>query len=453
MPMAKKELDILNGSIWDKLLMIAIPIALGSILQQLFNSVDVAVVGRFCGTEALAAVGSNGSVINLIITLFVGLSVGSNAVISKLLGKKDDKGVSDAVHTSILVAVLSGLGLSLFGITFARPILELMSAPKEVIDLAAKYMKIYFVGMPVIMLYNFASAILRSKGDTKRPLVIMAVAGVVNAVLNVILVCYFHMDVDGVAIATVVANIISSFTLVWLLTKEKGALKLDLRKLRINKNTLAEMAKVGIPAGIQGMLFSISNVLIQSSMNTLGAQTVAASAAALNFEFISYFIINAFSMAAVTFIAQNYGAGKLRRCREVVRLTLTMAGVITVITSALLVGFGRKLLLVFTTDANVIEIAMIRMKFIISFEIINVFMDGLSGCLRGFGYSAVPAAICVFGVCVVRLIWIFTVFVKYPTFTTLMAIFPISWGITATFIIISYFVVIKRIRKQLVEGR
>lgn len=451
--MKQKELDMLSGSIWDKLLMIAIPIAIGSILQQLFNSVDVAVVGRFCGTEALAAVGSNGSVINLIITLFVGLSVGSNAVISKLLGKKDEKSVSDAVHTSIFVAIVSGFVLSVFGITFARPILELMSAPKEVIDLATKYMRIYFAGMPVIMLYNFSSAILRSKGDTKRPLIIMAIAGVINAILNVILVYYFKMDVDGVAIATVTANAISSFTLVWLLTKEEGALKLDLRHLRINKTILKEMAKVGIPAGIQGMLFSISNVVIQSSMNTLGAQTVAASAAAINYEFISYFTINAFSMAAVTFIAQNYGAGKLHRCREVVRLTLTMSSIITIVISTVLVGFGRKLLLVFTVDPNVIEIAMIRMKYIISFEIINVFMDGLSGCLRGFGYSAVPAAICVFGVCVVRLIWIFTVFVKYPSFETLMAIFPISWGITTTFIIISYFIVINRIRNKIVLSR
>ena len=451
--MKQKELDMLSGSIWDKLLMIAIPIAIGSILQQLFNSVDVAVVGRFCGTEALAAVGSNGSVINLIITLFVGLSVGSNAVISKLLGKKDEKSVSDAVHTSIFVAIVSGFVLSIFGIIFARPILELMSAPKEVIDLATKYMRIYFGGMPVIMLYNFSSAILRSKGDTKRPLIIMAIAGVINAILNVILVYYFKMDVDGVAIATVTANAISSFTLVWLLTKEEGALKLDLRHLRINKTILKEMAKVGIPAGIQGMLFSISNVVIQSSMNTLGAQTVAASAAAINYEFISYFTINAFSMAAVTFIAQNYGAGKLHRCREVVRLTLTMSSIITIVISTVLVGFGRKLLLVFTVDPNVIEIAMIRMKYIISFEIINVFMDGLSGCLRGFGYSAVPAAICVFGVCVVRLIWIFTVFVKYPSFETLMAIFPISWGITTTFIIISYFIVINRIRNKIVLSR
>lgn len=451
--MKQKELDMLSGSIWDKLLMIAIPIAIGSILQQLFNSVDVAVVGRFCGTEALAAVGSNGSVINLIITLFVGLSVGSNAVISKLLGKKDEKSVSDAVHTSIFVAIVSGFVLSIFGIIFARPILELMSAPKEVIDLATKYMRIYFAGMPVIMLYNFSSAILRSKGDTKRPLIIMAIAGVINAILNVILVYYFKMDVDGVAIATVTANAISSFTLVWLLTKEEGALKLDLRHLRINKTILKEMAKVGIPAGIQGMLFSISNVVIQSSMNTLGAQTVAASAAAINYEFISYFTINAFSMAAVTFIAQNYGAGKLHRCREVVRLTLTMSSIITIVISTVLVGFGRKLLLVFTVDPNVIEIAMIRMKYIISFEIINVFMDGLSGCLRGFGYSAVPAAICVFGVCVVRLIWIFTVFVKYPSFETLMAIFPISWGITTTFIIISYFIVINRIRNKIVLSR
>ena len=307
--------------------------------------------------------------------------------------------------------------------------------------------------MPLIMLYNFTSAILRSKGDTKRPLVVMAIAGIVNVVLNLVFVLRFGMSVDGVAYATVAANSISSFTLLWLLTREEGALKFSFSKLKIDGNSLKEMAKVGIPAGLQGMLFSVSNVLIQYSMNKLGSTVVAGSSAAINFEFISYFIINSFSLAAVTFIAQNYGAGKLHRCRRVVRLCLLMAGIVTVIVSALLVGFSRNILRIFTSDLDVVEIAVIRIKYIIAFEIINVFMDVLSGALRGFGYSAVPAAICVFGVCVVRLIWIFTVFVKYPNFNTLMAIFPISWGITALFIGISYYAVIKRIKRKIFTAR
>lgn len=307
----KKQIDMLNGSIWDKLLLFALPLAASSILQQLFNAADVAVVGNFAGGEALAAVGANGSVINLLVNLFVGLSIGTNVVVASFIGQKDDKRTNQAVHTSILLSMISGLVLLVVGILFARPILELMSTPEDIIDLATLYLQIYFAGMPFIMLYNFTSAILRSKGDTKRPLLSLLVSGVINVILNLFFVIVCHMSVEGVAIATVISNIISSLMLIYFLMHETDALKVELKKLCIHKDILLKVAKIGVPAGLQSTVFSISNVIIQTALNALGSAAVAASAAALNYEYFTYFVISAFSQAAVTFIGQNYAAKKI----------------------------------------------------------------------------------------------------------------------------------------------
>ena len=279
----KKQIDMLNGSIWDKLLLFALPLAASSILQQLFNAADVAVVGNFAGGEALAAVGANGSVINLLVNLFVGLSIGTNVVVASFIGQKDDKRTSQAVHTSILLSMISGLVLLVVGILFARPILELMSTPEDIIDLATLYLQIYFAGMPFIMLYNFTSAILRSKGDTKRSLLSLLVSGVINVILNLFFVIVCHMSVEGVAIATVISNIISSLMLMYFLMHETDALKVELKKLCIHKDILLKVAKIGVPAGLQSTVFSISNVIIQTALNALGSAAVAASAAALNY--------------------------------------------------------------------------------------------------------------------------------------------------------------------------
>ena len=395
----KKQIDMLNGSIWDKLLLFALPLAASSILQQLFNAADVAVVGNFAGGEALAAVGANGSVINLLVNLFVGLSIGTNVVVASFIGQKDDKRTNQAVHTSILLSMISGLVLLVVGILFARPILELMSTPEDIIDLATLYLQIYFAGMPFIMLYNFTSAILRSKGDTKRPLLSLLVSGVINVILNLFFVIVCHMSVEGVAIATVISNIISSLMLIYFLMHETDALKVELKKLCIHKDILLKVAKIGVPAGLQSTVFSISNVIIQTALNALGSAAVAASAAALNYEYFTYFVISAFSQAAVTFIGQNYAAKKYQRCKDITKWTILLSSLSTLFVSFAFIFFHEFCISFFTSDLQIANLAYTRMYIVLSFQIINMVIELLSGFLRGIGYSSIPALICVLGIC------------------------------------------------------
>lgn len=441
-----REIDILNGSLIDKIILFALPLAASSILQQLFNSADVAVVGKFAGSEALAAVGANGAVINLLVNLFVGLSVGANVVISTFIGKGEEQNIKKAVHTSILIAVLSGLLLMIIGITFAKTILTAMSTPENIIDLAVKYLRIYFSGMPFIMLYNFTASIFRSKGDTKRPLLALTVSGIVNVLLNLFFVVVLHMNVEGVAIATVISNIISSSILLYWLKKEKGAFRFEIKCLKISVNIVKSMAKIGVPAGVQGMVFSFSNVIIQSALNGLGSVAVAASAAALNYEYFAYFVLSSFSQAGVTFISQNYGAGNRERCRRVVKSCLVLGMVSTIVTCGIFIVFSRPLVGIFTSDTAVAELAIIRIKYILTFELINMTIEVLSGCMRGLGYSFVPACVCVLGICGFRILWIYTVFQRTLTFESLMMVYPSSWAITVIAIIISFIFVKKRVR-------
>lgn len=441
-----REIEILNGSLIDKIILFALPLAASSILQQLFNSADVAVVGKFAGSEALAAVGANGAVINLLVNLFVGLSVGANVVISTFIGKGEEQNIKKAVHTSILIAVLSGLLLMIIGITFAKTILTAMSTPENIIDLAVKYLRIYFSGMPFIMLYNFTASIFRSKGDTKRPLLALTVSGIVNVLLNLFFVVVLHMNVEGVAIATVISNIISSSILLYWLKKEKGAFRFEIKCLKISVNIVKSMAKIGVPAGVQGMVFSFSNVIIQSALNGLGSVAVAASAAALNYEYFAYFVLSSFSQAGVTFISQNYGAGNRERCRRVVKSCLVLGMVSTIVTCGIFIVFSRPLVGIFTSDTAVAELAIIRIKYILTFELINMTIEVLSGCMRGLGYSFVPACVCVLGICGFRILWIYTVFQRTLTFESLMMVYPSSWAITVIAIIISFIFVKKRVR-------
>lgn len=442
----KKQLDMLNGSLVDKIILFALPLAATSILQQLFNSADVAVVGKFAGSEALAAVGANGAVINLLVNLFVGLSVGANVVISTFIGKGNEKSVKKAVHTSIVVALISGVCLAFIGVIFARIILVSMSTPDNILDLAVRYLRIYFAGMPFIMLYNFSSSIFRSKGETKKPLFALAISGVINVALNLFFVVILKMNVEGVAIATVVSNAISSSILLYWLINEEGAFRLEIRKLKIDINIVKKMAEIGIPAGVQGMVFSFSNVIIQSALNKLGSVAVAASAAALNYEYFSFFILSSFSQAAVTFISQNYGAQKKDRCRKVVKYCWVLGAASTVVVSSIFIIFAHPLLGIFTSDSAVSELAALRMKYVLSFYLVNMTIEVLSGCMRGLGYSFVPASVCVIGICGVRILWIFTAFQKIATFEGLMMVYPISWIITMIAIIISFVIVKKKIK-------
>lgn len=443
-----KNMDLLSGSIWDKILKFAIPLAASSILQQLFNSADVAVVGKFAGESALAAVGANTFIINLMVNLFVGLSIGANVVVANALGEGRARAVSRSVHTAIFISLICGVLLAAVGVLFAHPILQLISTPADILDQAVLYFQIYFVGMPFVMLYNFSAAVLRSKGDTKRPFYVLLVAGVINLILNIVFVVGLHMDVDGVAIATVLSNVVSSLTLLYFLKKEQGAFKFEFWKLRVTPYFLGRIVKIGMPAGVQGALFSFSNVCIQSAINSLGSTAVAASAVAMNPELIVYFWLASFGHACVTFVGQSYGARNLERCRSVVRWTLLLSGCSTFTLGLLVSVFSHPILSIFTNDEDVIAVGTYRVLVVIGLEFINVMIDVCSGALRGMGQSMLPTLICVFGICGVRILWVFAMFPKFGTFASLMCCYPLSWLTTGTIIFVVYLRLVKKTKAQ-----
>lgn len=425
-----QDMDMLNGGLLRKILIFALPLALSSILQQLFNSADSAIVGRFAGNQALAAVGSNQPVISLLINIFVGLSVGANVTVAKYYGKGEKKSISNAVHTSILVAVISGVFLIGFGFFMTKIMLEIMGTPEDVIDLAGIYLRIYFAGMPFIMLYNFGSAILRSVGDTKRPLICLFAAGIINVILNLFFVIVCKMSVSGVAIATVISNAVSSGMIIYILIHEDRDIHLDLKKLKIDKDILLEIIKIGVPAGVQGMVFSLSNVCIQSAVNSFGSMAIAGSAAALNFEAFAFLLLNSFTQASVTFTSQNFGAKQYKRCIRIARVCSLTAIVCTTALCLVFLIFADTCISIYTTDSAVKQFGIVRMKYILSLEFLNVIVDVIAGSIRGMGSSALPAAVDIVGVCGFRLLWVGTIFQKHHTFEMLMSVYPISWFIT-----------------------
>lgn len=434
-------IDMLNGSIWNKLIAFAIPIALSSILQQLFNASDTAIAGRFAGPVALAAVGSTSALINLIINLFVGCATGANVLIARLAARRDDNAMAEAVSTSILFGLVSGVVLIFIGGLLARPMLVLMGSPEDVIDHSTIYMKIYFAGMPFLMVYNFGSAILRSIGDTRRPLVALASSGVINVVLNIVFVACFKMGVSGVAIATVCAEAISAFLVVRFLVKEKSSVRLDLHHLAFRREHLWRIVCIGIPAGLQGMVFSLSNTCIQSGINSLGSIVMAGNATSGNFESISYNICNAFSISALTFASQNYAVGDYSRTRRVYHdaLVIGMSGMLLV--DALIFIFRYPLLSLFTNDMAVKEFAIIKFYYGLLPHSLIVLYEITASILRAMGKSLMPAMICIIGTCCVRLLWVFAVFPYFRSFDVLVMVYPISWVMTATMMLTGYRIV------------
>ncbi len=432
----KSRMDMINGSLGDKIIKYAIPLAVTGILQQLFNAADLAVVGQFSGKEAMAAVGSNAPVIGLLVNLFVGISLGSNVIIAKSIGQRDNENISKAVHTSVIVALLGGLFITVLGEFLAPEVIKLLDVPDDVYPLAVKYLQIYLAGMPVILLYNFESAIFRSCGNTQTPLVALVISGVLNVGLNLFFVRGLCMDVDGVATATVISNLISSAILFVALMKTELAIRIELRKLRINQDVLGQILRIGIPAGIQGMIFSFANIIVQSAVNSLGTTVMAASSAAFNLEIFAYYIMNSFGQACTTFVGQNYGAGKNDRCRKALKLCLIQSLISTAAVSGLILLFSHPLLGIFNTDPNVIATGRIRLEYIFFAYVFGFAQEGLSGYLRGFGVSFIPAACSVIGICGVRLTWIFIVFQQKPSFATIMQVYPLSLGITAAVILV-----------------
>lgn len=446
----RSQMDMINGSLGDKIIKYAIPLAITGVLQQLFNAADLAVVGQFSGKEAMAAVGSNAPVIGLLVNLFVGISLGSNVIIARSIGQKDDESISKTVHTSVVVALLGGLFLALLGELVAPGAVKMLDVPGDVYPLAVKYLRIYLAGMPVILLYNFEAAIFRSCGNTQMPLAALVVSGILNVALNLFFVLGLGMDVDGVATATVLSNLVSSVILFAALVKTDLAIRIDFRKLRVHGDVLGQIFKIGVPAGVQGMIFSFANIIIQSAVNSLGTTVMAASSAAFNLEVFSYYMMNSFGQACTTFVGQNYGAGKGERCRRTLKLCLLQSLVSTAAVSVLILLFCRPLLGIFNTDPAVIEAGRIRLEYIFFAYMFSFAQEGLSGYLRGFGVSFIPAACSVIGICGVRLTWIFTVFQKTPSFATIMQVYPLSLGITAA-VILAVTLFLKPSRRYVIE--
>lgn len=442
--MKKNEIDMLNGSLWDKILIYAIPLAVTGILQQLFNAADLAVVGRFRGPEAMAAVGSNAPVIGLLINMFIGISLGTNVVLANAIGAKDKLRIKHCVHSSILLSVIGGIFVMIIGEAATNTIIHLMGVPEECAKLAALYLRIYLMGMPVILLYNFEASIYRAIGDTKTPFWALVISGVVNVVLNILLVCGAHMSVDGVAIATVVSNVISSLYLLHGLVQTDSSVHVDFEQLKINKPVLIRILRIGIPAGIQGMVFSISNLIIQSSINSLGSKIMAASAAAMNLEIFSYFIVSSFGSTCTTFVGQNNGAKKYDRCKRSLLICLGLDYLFTIICGIILLTYYKQLLGIFCQDPEVIELGYIRIYWFFIAFFFSVLQECFAGYLRGFGISTAPAIISLVGICGIRLIWIFVVFPLVPTFTTIMQVYPLSLAITAVGICLLAFMEMKR---------
>lgn len=436
----KKQLDMLHGSIWNKLPQFAVPVAATAILEQLFNASDVAVVGNFTGSErtvAVAAVGANSSIIGLIVNLFIGIALGTNVVIAHAIGqgKKDD--VQKAVHTSVLISVLGGISVTLLGELIAAPLLGMLNVPNDVFPLALLYLRIYFAGMPVILLYNFEAAIFRSVGETKTPLIALATSGVLNVLLNLFFVAVLHMTVNGVAIATVISNAVSSALLYVKLRRTEQDIHIEPKKLRIDTEMLKRILRIGLPAGVQSSVFALSNIVIQSAINSLGTVVMAASSAAFNIEIITYDILNSFSQACTTFVGQNFGSGKLDRCKKTLVLCLLEGSITLAVAITVILFFGKPLLSVFNNDPEVIDTGYIRLMMIMLSHSFSLIYEVMSGYLRGFGISLAPAALTMIGVCGIRIAWIQFVFPQSRSFKTIMTAYPISLSATALLVFIA----------------
>lgn len=433
-----------NGPLFSRIIMFAVPLILSGVLQLLFNAADIVVVGRFSGSHALAAVGSTSSLINLLVNLFIGISVGANVLLGRYYGARDYKNVSETVHTAIYIAIWGGIALIFVGIFLARPLLELTGTPPDVIELSILYMRIYFLGMPAFMLYNFGAAILRAVGDTKRPLYFLTAAGAINVVFNLIFVIVFNMGVAGVALATIISQFISAILIILCLTGSDGALRLTRKELKFHKDKVKEMLKIGLPAGLQGVIFNISNVLIQSSVNSFGSIVMAGNTAASNIEGFVYTSMNAIYQTSLSFTSQNMGAKQYHRIDKIL---LQCLGIVTCVGLFLGVGaylLGHPLLSIYSTSEEVIASGIIRLSLVSATYFLCGIMDVFVGSLRGIGYSIMPMIVSLTGACLFRVIWIFTIFQMNHTLFTLYISYPISWILTSSAHAICYLAVRKK---------
>lgn len=446
---ARYEMNMTEGALLPKIIRFSIPLILTSLLQLLYNAADIVVVGRFSGSTALAAVSSTGSLINLIINVFMGLSLGASVVVAQEYGAGRAKDVSETVHTTIALAVVCGVAVSIVGLLFAKPMLRLMDSPEEVLDLSALYLTIYFSGSLFNMLYNFGAAILRAVGDTRRPMYYLVLSGMVNVVFNLVFVLGFDMSVAGVALATVISQALSAVLVLQCLMRAETSIRLDLRRLRISKEKALRLVKVGLPAGFQGAIFSVSNVLIQSSVNSFGADVMAGNGASSNIEGFVYVAMNALYQTALTFTSQNVGAKKMDRVGRIMLVCQISVATVGITLGLLVMAFGRPLLSIYCTEAHVIEMGFVRMKIILSTYFLCGIMDTFVGGLRGMGSSLVPMIISILGACLFRVVWIFTIFAANRSLEVLYLSYPISWALTASAHLVCFLLVKRKTARRL----
>ena len=446
------RMDMTEGPLTTKIIKFTIPVMLSGILQLLFNTADVIVVGRFTGKTALAAVGSTGSLINLLVSLFMGLSIGTNVLVARYQGAKDDKAVSETVHTSIALGIVGGLILLIIGVVATRPLLEMMATPEDVIDQSTLYMRILFFGMPLNLILNFGAAILRAIGDTKRPLYYLTIAGVINLFLNIFLVTVFSLGVAGVAIATVISEGVSCWLILLCLKHETGAIRLYFNRIKINPSKCIDIMKIGLPAGLQGCIFSISNVLIQSSVNSFGSTVMAGNTAASNIEGFVYVSMNSLHQTCISFTSQNFGAGKFKRIKKVLINCLVIVAITGLVLGNSAYFFGKYLLSAYNNEAEVISYGLIRLSIISTMYFLCGLMDVMVGAMRGIGYSILPMIVSLVGACGLRIVWIYTVFVKFRTLDILFISYPVTWTITFLSHLVCYYIVTRKYKDKFREG-
>ena len=444
---SKYTMDMCNGPLLKKIILFAIPLMLSGVLQLLFNAADVIVVGRFTGNEALAAVGSTSSLINLLINLFVGVSVGANVLLGKHIGARDEENASKTVHTAVTFALVVGIAMIFVGFFLSRPLLELMGTPEDVINLSVLYMRIYFVGMPAFMFYNFGAALLRAVGDTKRPLYFLTLAGIINVIFNLIFVIVFHMGVAGVALATIISEGISAFLVFLCLKGADGVLHLDHTSSSFHKDVAIQMMKIGLPAGLQGCIFSVSNVLIQSSVNSFGSIAMAGNTASANLEGFVYNAMNSLYQTSLSFTSQNIGAKKYKRVDKILIECLVIVMIVGIVMGGGAYLIGTSLLSIYSSDPQVISYGLLRMSLICVPYFLCGMMDVFVGSLRGMGYSVMPMLVSLTGACLFRIVWIFTIFATNRSLFVLYFSYPVSWALTATAHLICYMIVRKKVFK------
>ena len=442
---SKYEIDMCNGTIMDKLISFALPLMLSGVLQLMFNAVDIIVVGRFTGSQALAAVGSTSALINIFTNLFIGISLGSNVLAARFYAAGKSKEMSETVHTSITIALISGIIMAFVGAIFAKGALELMDTPDDVIDQSVLYMRIYFMGMPFFMLYNYGAAILRAVGDTKRPLLFLIISGITNAVLNLILVIVFGLGVAGVAIATVIAQLISCVLVLTCLCRSQSSYRLYFNKLGIRRDYMVQIFKVGVPAGIQSVVINFSNALLQSSVNSFGSTAMAGYTAANNLLGFLYVSINSVTQACMSFTSQNLGVGKFKRMDRVLIDCIILSVAVSIVMGSSFYIFGRQLIGIYTSDAEVVKCGMEILAYTTLTYFLCGLMDLIPGALRGMGYSAVPMVLSVIGTVGTRVFWIFGIFPYYRSLGILFVSYPASWGLTIVLQAACFYFVRKRV--------